>query len=84
MATSFAPELPVEGKTVKALTSLAAKRTRELFAGNFGESLPLDVQRWVATAQQTQTQQMSTQPTLSQQFAGFPAIDLPIPSKHTC
>ncbi|MEW5315661.1 MAG: hypothetical protein WDW38_007074 [Sanguina aurantia] len=44
MATSFAPELPVEGKTVKALTSLAAKRTRELFAGNFGESLPLDVQ----------------------------------------
>lgn len=54
MATSFAPELPVEGKTVKALTSLAAKRTRELFAGNFGESLPLDVQRWVATAQQAQ------------------------------
>lgn len=32
--------VPVEGKTVKALTLLHLKRTYDLFAGNHGESLP--------------------------------------------
>lgn len=35
-------DLPVEGKTVKALTLLSLKRTFDLYAGNYGEELPTD------------------------------------------
>lgn len=34
--------VPVEGKTVKALTLLHLKRTYDLFNGNHGEPLPAD------------------------------------------
>uniref|UniRef100_A0A061R0C8 Pleiotropic regulator 1 n=2 Tax=Tetraselmis sp. GSL018 TaxID=582737 RepID=A0A061R0C8_9CHLO len=42
MATSFAPEVPVEGKTVKALVLLSMKRTHDLFSQNQHERLPSD------------------------------------------
>ncbi|KAK9843635.1 hypothetical protein WJX81_000394 [Elliptochloris bilobata] len=35
-------ELPIEGKTVKALTLLSLKRTFELFAGNYGQKVAAD------------------------------------------
>lgn len=38
-------ELPVEGKTVKALTLLSVKRTFDLFTGNHGQKVPLDEER---------------------------------------
>jgi len=38
-------ELPIEGKTVKALTLLSAKRAYELFAGNHGQKVPADEPR---------------------------------------
>lgn len=41
-ATSGPDPVPVEGKTVKALTLLHLKRTYELFAGNHGTPVPLD------------------------------------------
>ncbi len=40
-----AQELPVEGKTVKALTLLGVKRTFDLFTGNHGQKVPLDEER---------------------------------------
>lgn len=45
MATSIAADLPIEGKTVKALTLLSLKRTYDLFAGNHGQGIPLDEER---------------------------------------
>jgi hypothetical protein len=39
--------VPVEGKTVKALTLLHLKRTYELFAGNHGTPVPLDEEGYV-------------------------------------
>jgi len=52
MATATVPEagpsrqeLPIEGKTVKALTLLSVKRTFDLFAGNHGQKIPLDEAR---------------------------------------
>ena len=50
-STSGAPppavgqELPIEGKTVKALTLLSLKRTFDLFAGNFGQKAAADEAR---------------------------------------
>lgn len=38
--------VPVEGKTVKALTLLHLKRTYDMFNGNHGEPAPLDEQGW--------------------------------------
>ena len=35
-------ELPIEGKTVRALALLAVKRTFDMFAGNHGQKVPLD------------------------------------------
>jgi pleiotropic regulator 1 len=45
-----AAELPVEGKSIKALTLLSLKRTLEMFAGNYGEALPMDEERRVPRA----------------------------------
>ena len=42
---SFRQELPIQGKTVKALTLLAVKRSFDLFAGNHGQKVPLDEAR---------------------------------------
>jgi hypothetical protein len=50
MATAVVPQqqpqqpdpVPVEGKTIKALTLLHLKRTRELFAPNYGQPIPPD------------------------------------------
>ncbi len=44
-AVPSAQELPVEGKTVKALTLLSVKRTFDLFTGNHGQKVPLDEER---------------------------------------
>lgn len=44
-AAAATQELPIEGKTVKALTLLSAKRTYELFAGNHGQKVPADEPR---------------------------------------
>ncbi len=33
---------PIDGKTVKALTLLQVKRTRDMFTGNHGLPIPLD------------------------------------------
>ncbi|KAK9809212.1 hypothetical protein WJX72_011496 [[Myrmecia] bisecta] len=41
MATT-AQDLPIEGKTVKALTLLSLKRSYDLFVGNHGQKVPLD------------------------------------------
>ncbi|KAK9915985.1 hypothetical protein WJX75_006980 [Coccomyxa subellipsoidea] len=41
-AVPAAQELPIEGKTVKALTLLGVKRTFDLFTGNHGQKVPLD------------------------------------------
>lgn len=35
-------ELPIEGKTVRALALLLVKRTYDMFAGNHGQKVPLD------------------------------------------
>jgi pleiotropic regulator 1 len=43
--TAAGQELPIEGKTVKALTLLSVKRTLDLFAGNYGQKIPLDDDR---------------------------------------
>jgi hypothetical protein len=45
-----AAELPIEGKSIKALTLLSLKRTLEMFAGNHGEALAMDEERRVRTA----------------------------------
>ena len=47
MAAEAAPpgEPPVEHKSRKALVLLNAKKTRDLFAGNFGKRLPTDEAR---------------------------------------
>lgn len=37
-----AANLPIEGKTVKALTMLSLKRTHDLFVGSHGQKVPLD------------------------------------------
>jgi hypothetical protein len=37
-----AADLPIEGKTVKAVTLLSLKRTHDLFVGNHGQKIPLD------------------------------------------
>ena len=41
-AVAARQELPIEGKTVRALTLLSVKRTLDLFAGNHGQKVPLD------------------------------------------
>lgn len=46
---SSAGDLPIEGKTVKALTLLSLKRTYELFAGNHDLPVPVDEERCVRT-----------------------------------
>ena len=46
-AVPAAQELPIEGKTVKALTLLGVKRTFDLFTGNHGQKVPLDEERFV-------------------------------------
>ena len=38
-------DLPIEGKTVKALTLLSMKRAHDLFSGNHGEQLPVHEER---------------------------------------
>jgi hypothetical protein len=46
MSGAAAPDvLPVEGKTVKALTTLSLKRTFDLFAANYGQPIPVDEER---------------------------------------
>ena len=35
-------EVPVQPKSVKALTSLMLKRTYDMFVGNHGQKIPLD------------------------------------------
>jgi pleiotropic regulator 1 len=40
-----AADLPIEGKSVKALTLMSLKRTFEMFAGNYGETIQLDEER---------------------------------------
>ena len=45
-----AAELPIEGKSIKALTLLSLKRTFEMFGGNHGEPLPMDEERQVCPA----------------------------------
>jgi pleiotropic regulator 1 len=37
-----AADLPIEGKTVKAMTMLSLKRTHDLFVGSHGQKVPLD------------------------------------------
>ncbi|GFR44655.1 hypothetical protein Agub_g5945 [Astrephomene gubernaculifera] len=39
---SFAPDIPAETKTVKALTLQSLKRTYDLFVSNYGQPTPLD------------------------------------------
>jgi hypothetical protein len=46
----LAADIPIEGKTVKALTTLSLKRTFDLFAGNHGQPLPADEERCVGSA----------------------------------
>jgi hypothetical protein len=41
----MAADIPIEGKTVKALTVLSVKRTYDLFAGNRSAAIPLDEER---------------------------------------
>jgi hypothetical protein len=43
-------DIPIEGKTVKALTTLSLKRTFDLFAGNHGQPLPTDEERCASCA----------------------------------
>jgi len=45
MATTVAPDMPVEPKTVKTLTLQSLKRTFDLFVGNHGDALPIDEDR---------------------------------------
>lgn len=45
----MAADIPIEGKTVKALTVLSLKRTYDLFAGTPSTSIPLDEERRVHT-----------------------------------
>jgi hypothetical protein len=47
MASAAPPaaDIPIEGKTVKALTVLSVKRTYDLFAGNRSAAIPLDEER---------------------------------------
>lgn len=46
MASSRPQELPIEGKTVRALTLLSVKRTLDMFAGSHGDGrVPLDEER---------------------------------------
>mmetsp|Transcript_21356 Transcript_21356/g.36381 ORF Transcript_21356/g.36381 Transcript_21356/m.36381 type:complete len:490 (-) Transcript_21356:608-2077(-) len=42
MEAAAASDLAIEGKTVKALTLLHLKRSRDLFAGNYAQPVPLD------------------------------------------
>lgn len=37
-----AADLPIEGKTVKAITLLSLKRTHDLFVSNHGQKVPVD------------------------------------------
>ncbi|GLI63421.1 hypothetical protein VaNZ11_006389 [Volvox africanus] len=39
---SFAPDIPVETKTIKALTLQSLKRTFDVFASSYGQPTPLD------------------------------------------
>lgn len=41
-AAPTAADLPIEGKTVKAVTLLSLKRTHDLFVGNHGHKVPVD------------------------------------------
>eukprot|EP00798_Chlamydomonas_sp_ICE-L_P020811 gene20810-27646_t len=41
-STSSAPDIAIEGKTVKHITLGSVKRAYDLFAGNHGESIPAD------------------------------------------
>ena len=43
-------ELPIEGKTVKALTLLSLKRTFDLFSGNYGQKAAADEARCAGCA----------------------------------
>ena len=36
------PVNPIQPKSIKALTSLALKRTYDMFVGNYGVKIPLD------------------------------------------
>ena len=42
---SQAADLPIEGKTVKALTLLSVKRSYDLFTGNHGQRAVFDEER---------------------------------------
>jgi hypothetical protein len=42
---SASADIPIEGKTVKALTVLSVKRTFDLFSGNQSAAIPLDEER---------------------------------------
>lgn len=58
----MAADIPIEGKTVKALTVLSVKRTYDLFAGSRSAAIPLDEERCGMTGAQ---QQLLQQPELS-------------------
>lgn len=45
MATDQGEDIPVEQKTVKALTLVSLKRTFDLFAANHGQKVPIDEER---------------------------------------
>jgi pleiotropic regulator 1 len=42
---SFAPDIPVDVKTIKALTIQSLKRTYDVFVSNYGQPTPLDEAR---------------------------------------
>lgn len=52
-------ELPIEGKTVKALTLLSLKRTFDLFAGNFGQKAAADEARCASVHRHLHAPQVS-------------------------
>ncbi len=47
-SASFAPEVPLDGKSIKALTMLHLKRSFDMYAGNRAQSqpIPMDEERY--------------------------------------
>lgn len=46
---SFAPDIPAETKTLKALTLQSIKRTYDVFLSNYGQPTPFDESRWAGS-----------------------------------
>jgi len=69
----MAADIPIEGKTVKALTVLSVKRTYDLFAGSTrSAAIPLDEERCGMTgARQQLLVAQQQQPELSQQKQSY-------------